>query len=219
MKIPGTNPGIFIFVRRKGRFLPAQAGAISLVTSFLLRNSSVSNAPFSRCFPSRRNSRFPGPLPPFDSLTPLQRNKKNQTMKSGFSYFVRRKGIEPLSPAWKAGILPLNQHRDRNILLYFCTLFQSVRRTGIEPVSQPWEGRVLPLNQHRVLDNITIHFRISPVAFCSVGVPGISPTNLFSPSLEKFAGLPSWFLLLQKHHCGLRIPTEDMQMSSCAPFS
>ena len=37
---------------------------------------------------------------------------------------MRRKGIEPLSPAWKAGILPLNQHRDRDILLYFTLIFQ-----------------------------------------------------------------------------------------------
>ena len=43
--------------------------------------------------------------------------------------FVRRKGIEPLSPAWKAGILPLNQHRINTIISYY--LFFSKQKTLI----------------------------------------------------------------------------------------
>lgn len=43
-----------------------------------------------------------------------------------------------------------------------------------------------------------------------------SPTNLFSPPLEKFAGHSSWFFLLEKHHCGFLILTESAQALSCS---
>ncbi len=41
---------------------------------------------------------------------------------SHFVLFVRRKRIELLSPAWKAGILPLNQHRVCDYTTIFCKI-------------------------------------------------------------------------------------------------
>lgn len=38
-------------------------------------------------------------------------------------FFVRRKRIELLSPAWKAGILPLNQHRLCSYTTIFLIIF------------------------------------------------------------------------------------------------
>ena len=48
---------------------------------------------------------------------------KSRQVSGDFYFSVRRKGIEPLSPAWKAGILPLNQHRNIFILLYLIGIF------------------------------------------------------------------------------------------------
>ena len=43
-----------------------------------------------------------------------------------------------------------------------------------------------------------------------------SPTNLFSPSLKKFAGHSSLFFLLEKYSCGFLILTKAKQLAFCS---
>lgn len=54
----------------------------------------------------------------------------------------RLEGIEPSSPAWKAGALPLSYRRR--------ALKHLERLAGIEPASRPWQGRALPLGYRRI---------------------------------------------------------------------
>ena len=70
------------------------------VTKLLLVNSLI----------KFRDPVFDSPLSQAVGLVCLQKLKSPRNNLEDFN-LVRRKRIELLSPAWKAGILPLNQHR------------------------------------------------------------------------------------------------------------
>ena len=64
---------------------------------------------------------------------------------------VTRMGIEPISPAWEAGILPIDE---RVIFLQAkpeLDLTNQVARMGIEPISPAWKTGVLPIDGRAIV--------------------------------------------------------------------